>query len=136
MNAGWRFANWTNNGAIISTDSTFRYAVGNAAVGLVANFKNISGIKELAKETINIYPNPTKGLFVISINQDNILKINPLSGLNNLSVFNVLGEMILKTPILQNQKEISMDMSIQPKGIYFIHIQTEMGQLTKKLIID
>jgi hypothetical protein len=136
VNAGWRFANWTNNGAIISTDSSFKYAVGNAAVNLVANFKNISGIKELPNEAFNIYPNPTKGLFIISINHDNTLKINPLNDLNNLSIFNVLGEIILKTPILQSQKEISMDMSLQPKGIYFIHIQTEIGQLTKKLIID
>ena len=136
VNAGWRFANWTNNGAIISTDSTFKYAVGNSAVALVANFKNISGINELPTDAFSTYPNPTKGHFVISINQDNILKINPLNSLNNLSVFNVLGEIILKTPILHNQKEISMDMSLQPKGIYFIHIQSEVGQLTKKLIID
>lgn len=136
VNPGFKFFNWTNNGAIISTDSVFKYAVTNVSVNLVANFRSTSAVKELPNETFSISPNPTKGQFRILLDYDNIMTINPSNVLNKLSVLNVLGKMILTINVSNRQKDVLIDMTTQPKGIYFIHMQTPAGQLTKKLIIE
>ena len=73
---------------------------------------------------INIFPNPSNGIF--SIKSENKISF--------VKIMNVFGECIYKSLMLNAQSLI--DLSSQPKGIYFIRINNESGNTTKKLIIQ
>jgi hypothetical protein len=68
-------------------------------------------------EELNLYPNPTTG----------VVTIKAKSGLQ-IHVYNVIGELILDTELKTDT--IELDLSIQPNGIYFIHV----GSVTKKIV--
>jgi len=81
-----------------------------------------TGIEHYFKnESIYIYPNPTTGIFTIKGN-------NNLSGnrrIQSIEITNVYGQIIyVKNPQgFQNLADlVQIDLSEQPKGIYFIHI--------------
>jgi len=79
-----------------------------------------------AQNKTDLYPNPNNGIFTVHT-----------SGLevSHFEIYNVLGEIVFKSEIKNSQTEI--DLSFQPKGIYFIRISTETDNnlLTKKLIV-
>ncbi|MEA2043094.1 MAG: T9SS type A sorting domain-containing protein, partial [Bacteroidota bacterium] len=76
---------------------------------------------------INIYPNPTTGIFTIKN-----LKASerPL----NVEITNINGQIIKQYSIINNQSEI--DLSGQAKGIYFVKIQTDKTTYTNKIIVQ
>ena len=66
---------------------------------------------------INIYPNPSPGIFTITGEQ--ILKVETR---------NVFGALI------QSSYSASIDLSDQPNGIYMVKIITGNGTVTKKIV--
>ena len=71
----------------------------------------------------NIYPNPTNGKINIKFNNKLI---------DNFILTNAIGQIIMKKDITES--EIFIDLSKQPKGIYFINF-TGNKTLEKKQII-
>ena len=76
---------------------------------------------------VNIYPNPSKGIFTIKAEN---LKIK------NIELFNMLGERIYTSALtpLSNWREV--DLSTQPNGVYFIHVICDEGRVVKKITIN
>lgn len=75
-------------------------------------------------EEITIYPNPNTGTFIIKgaeINSDVI-------------VTDVLGQVIYKTKITAEKTEINLRQ--QPKGVYFVQVNTPSRWMSKKIIIN
>ena len=70
------------------------------------------------------YPNPTTGIFNLKASE------RPLS----VEITDVSGQ-IIYTSQIQNFKTSQIDISNQPKGIYFIKIQTENRIYTDKIIL-
>ena len=72
-------------------------------------------------QDINIYPNPTENQITIEA-----------QGLRQVRVFNVMGQevKVLKT----NESTVTIDLSTQPKGCYFIETTTEQGCSTRKIV--
>ena len=70
-------------------------------------------------ENINIYPNPTNG----------ILNVKG-KGAMNISVFNVLGQLIMETDARDNA---TIDLSSCEQGIYMIRINSENGLKVEKV---
>ena len=77
--------------------------------------------------SIAIYPNPSAGVFEISIN-DNANKKTIIN------VFNYLGEVIYSEETVQNKT--SIDLSGNANGIYFAEIITDKGRITKKVVVE
>jgi hypothetical protein len=76
-----------------------------------------------------IYPNPSDG----HIN----LFINHLAGTANIGVFNNIGQAVLnKTITAATSSQVVLDISKQPKGSYWISIQTDETKLVKKVIVQ
>ncbi len=73
---------------------------------------------------IEITPNPSTGVFFI--HSENIMI--------EISIVNMLGEKIYVSQL--SSVGSGIDLSKQPKGIYFISIRNESGIATKKLIIQ
>ncbi|MFZ1290657.1 MAG: T9SS type A sorting domain-containing protein, partial [Melioribacteraceae bacterium] len=76
-NPGWTFLNWTKNGTIVSTDSSYIFTV-NSTESLIANFK-------LADYLINCSSEPseagfTSGCGIARYNQTMIVKAEPNNG--------------------------------------------------------
>jgi hypothetical protein len=92
-------------------------------------------IKDLMKETslgidnncfngkLKIYPNPSNGLFTIQ--GDDLLSIE---------IVNINGQIINKSLI--KDKQFTIDLSKQHKGIYGLKLVTERGIITRKIILD
>ena len=53
-------------------------------------------------------------------------------GLNHISVFNLMGQVVMQQTVSANQAAI--DLSALPKGTYFIKAVTDNGSLTQKIM--
>ena len=74
-----------------------------------------------------IFPNPSSGIFTV-ISEEEITSIE---------IYNVLGENISPlSPGTGAGGEVEINLSTQPKGIYFVQINSEKGSITKKIVIQ
>jgi hypothetical protein len=80
-------------------------------------------------ELVTINPNPSSGIFNITLNLQNELPFDVI-------VNNLLGEVIYnKQNIAQfGKSEISIDISNQPAGVYMLNIHSQGFTWTTKLI--
>lgn len=78
-----------------------------------------SGIDEQTAGNVAVWPNPTKG----------IVKIEA----ENISIFNVLGEIILETSVSGDAFEY--DFSKHEAGLYFIKVETAQGVNTEQVTV-
>jgi hypothetical protein len=74
----------------------------------------------------NIYPNPTRDRITINNNSD-------FHQTNTISIFKINGQKVMEQNF-QNQKQVEIDTSTLPKGIYLVKIQAKEGTEFKKLV--
>lgn len=81
-------------------------------------------------KNINIYPNPSNGIFNISI------EINKISN-GSIDIYNSIGSKVYMKD-LQNNTDLmhTVDLSTMPKGMYFVKIIVNEKSFTKELIIQ
>jgi len=90
------------------------------------NVSNV-GINDVSEEQgITIYPNPTKGMFIIDFDQK--MK-NSL-----IMVYDMVGKVIVSERI--SNDTTTFDLTGNEKGIYFVKIQTESGTIVRKVILQ
>ncbi|MFL2585925.1 MAG: GEVED domain-containing protein [Parvicellaceae bacterium] len=75
-----------------------------------------------SKKQVQIYPNPNNGLFSI-ISQEEITKIE---------VYDLIGKVIQNTEVSSNI--LNLDLTSEPKGIYFVRVLLKDSILLKKVI--
>ena len=85
-------------------------------------FQALSTGEFVTDNSINIYPNPAV----------NFVTINSDSNINSIQLYDVQGR-LLQTKI-ENQTEVTFDVSNQSSGIYFFKIQSDNGVKVVKLI--
>ena len=79
-------------------------------------------VNETAEENnIQLYPNPTEGQ--ITIKAENLRQIK---------VFTVTGQEVIRQTI--NEPNVTIDLSSEPQGCYFIEVMTDNGCTTTKII--
>jgi photosystem II stability/assembly factor-like uncharacterized protein len=71
-----------------------------------------------------IYPNPSSGNFTIS---------QSLLDKSNIEIYNVVGEKIYQTQMINQQTTI--DLSLQSKGVYFVKITDDKNNVSNKKIV-
>ncbi len=79
----------------------------------------------ISNDLINIYPNPTKGVFNVQMSKFENAQ---------MEIYNVLGERINRQIIKSQNQQI--DLSATPDGVYFMKIKNEQGVATKKIILS
>ncbi len=94
-----------------------------AAIAIIDN--DWTNVAETEDVNAMIYPNPAKD--VVRLSTDN-------SQQTTVRVYNVLGMMIEEIEI--NSNEIEINVSDYNSGIYFFNIQTENGNVTKKIVVE
>jgi hypothetical protein len=75
-------------------------------------------------EQVHISPNPSHGLFTLS-------GMGPHS---EIKVYNLLGAQVYSGKV--EEKQIQIDLSDKPKGIYFVRLLSEKGNSTQKVVIE
>jgi len=104
----------------------------------VASFSMLVGVSDYNDTILKsqqysiVYPNPSRG--------ENISVKSNIVGYNNeLSVFNVKGQLISKTSEYQTQNGESTILLARknelPSGVYFYHVKSENGTATGKFLI-
>ena len=89
-----------------------------------------SGDAELI-DNLNIYPNPTRGLFNISFVSDDIVTLE-------LLVLNASGKVIMieNKEMFVGEYTKQVDLSEYPKGIYMVQIRTNNSFITKRIVVQ
>lgn len=81
-------------------------------------------VTNISETDINIYPNPSKGIFTLQSGADNI---------KSFDIFNMAGKIILSKNTKSDKTTI--DLSNQAHGLYFIKMYSENNVYNAKLII-
>ncbi|OFY85770.1 MAG: hypothetical protein A3K10_01115 [Bacteroidetes bacterium RIFCSPLOWO2_12_FULL_31_6] len=87
----------------------------------------VTGIdRDVNENLISIYPNPSSGKFTLDFG----------NAINNISVeiYNLMGKKIVAKPILSKREVI--DLSNQPKGIYYVKTINKKESSTQKIILE
>ncbi|MES2593440.1 MAG: T9SS type A sorting domain-containing protein [Bacteroidota bacterium] len=88
-----------------------------------------TGVEELnGNEEIGVYPNPSQGRFELTIK--NTPSVN-----GNLEIVNVLGEKVQVVTNV-NLANYSINISNQPKGVYFLNVNLNGKVYTKKIVVE
>jgi hypothetical protein len=74
--------------------------------------------------TVNLYPNPNKGIFMITISQPEIVS----SSQTIVEIYNVLGEKI-HSQFTSHNSQLTINLGIQPTGIYLYRIISQQINL-------
>lgn len=122
----WSFlldANWTD-GLRCYEDSVF----GLYETGLADSCEYVYdyiGVEEtFAAADISIFPNPSTGLItVINENQEDFI----------LRLFNLYGQAIYRSKVNSGSQ---IDFSSFPKGLYFMTIESSMGNFKQKIVLE
>jgi len=123
-NSGYELVNWTKNGVIVSTNESYTFITPLESIELVANFeKSILSIETIETSSIKIYPNPTGGELKIVCGK---LKVE------NIEIYDAFGKKVGVT--CTNTAETTIDISHLSAGVYFVKIQTETGEVVRKVV--
>ncbi len=104
-----------NNGYAVGTNGTIIKYIDSTTVGL----NNIIA----DNNSVSFFPNPSNnGTFTVAGNR----------GSHSITVLNVLGETVYKSQLSISQSQINL--SAQPKGIYFVKLQSGDGMSVHKVV--
>jgi hypothetical protein len=78
----------------------------------------------ISKTQVNLYPNPTNGVF----------NLESSFNIESVTIVNMLGQEVYSETINENYCKINLHA--ESNGIYFVMIKTEMGVVTKKLVLE
>jgi len=110
---------------------SYTYADANSCAGTASvtlNVESCLSVEDALKLGIQIYPNPFKGKFQVSFDDNQ-------STWNLIEVFSITGQRCYTKPIQATGKQtIEIDLSAQPAGVYLLRIQGETHQEVIKLI--
>ncbi|MBR3915030.1 MAG: T9SS type A sorting domain-containing protein [Bacteroidales bacterium] len=96
-----------------------------AAIAIIDN--DWTNVAETEDVNVMIYPNPAKD--VVRLSTDNGQQ-------TTVRIYNVMGMLIGTRLVTSATDEIEINVSDYNPGVYFFNIQTEQGNVTKKIIVE
>ena len=106
----------------------YNYSITGRTAHMESNHSNVVYVdwttdvnENTVDKVISIYPNPTKN--TISIEAD---------GLRQVKVINIMGQTVISQTALEDN--MTIDLSAQPQGCYFIETVTAQGSTTTKIV--
>jgi hypothetical protein len=117
-----------NAGDTAHIELTFQEKNGSQSTTLTARAISVQGTTvggaeaEASSPSVMFYPNPV---------QNNLYVRFPERGRHRVMVYNTLGKIIADKRSMEKD-HLSIDLSAQPKGVYFLKYQTEDGKVATK----
>ena len=94
---------------------------------LLVDFEICTSIAEHSMQNmVQLYPNPTNGIFNIKSQQEKIIKI---------AIYDVQGKLVLSNYV-ENSDEVMINLSENNKGIYNVVVETEKGSINKRVTVQ
>jgi type IX secretion system substrate protein len=92
----------------------------NKSMELIFRIKNLP-------ESVSVFPNPNVGIFTLNYtgNSDDVKQIN---------VYDIIGNIIISGNFTGNENELNL--TAQPKGIYFLEVKSKTNVFNQKIIIQ
>ena len=107
---------------------TYNYTITGHTAHIESNHSNVVYVdwttdvnENPVDQTISIYPNPTKNTVTIKADE-----------LRQIRVFNVMGQVVICQTTLEDN--VTIDLSAQPNGCYFVETATAQGCTTTKIV--
>ncbi len=128
----------TSTDAGFKTDAAGNIPYNNGMITVLDTISDASLFKGNGETTglldesmINIYPVPSKGLFIVVIDSEGESKID-------IMVFNLSGTMIMKKQdvILRGRTEVKFDLDSSPAGFYYLKFMNAKVQVIKKIVLS
>ena len=120
-NAHYAFEKWTEDGAVISTDSVYSFVALNNRT-LVANFKDLSGVESNTLGNVSAYPNPF-GERIYLKNHEVV---------NRVVISNLIGQRVMD---VQVNGADHFDTGHLRKGVYLVELVTKDGTRTVRRMV-
>jgi len=122
--SGYKFVNWTKDGVVVSTNNPYNFTV-TEDINLVANFeKEVGVVESQCIASLQIYPNPTTGELTIDNGQLTI---------KGIEIYDVSGRKLYEQEVNLTLLR-SYALTVFPAGVYFVRIQTEAGEVVRKVL--
>jgi len=83
---------------------------------------------DLSRHDLRIFPNPTGGQVTIILAKNH--------SISSLTVYNSMGEKVVVQQIRPDQNSLILNLSGQPRGIYFISSNNSEGNVLSKLVLQ
>jgi hypothetical protein len=125
--------NLTYDDYTVTPDSSYYYTVtsfDNQTATSASDYAHpvsalLLGINSVSNNnSFNISPNPSKGKFNVQVNKFENVQIK---------IYDILGECVYQQ--IGKYVNLQIDLSTAPNGIYFLHLKTEQGSATKKIVV-
>src|SRR6185295_15250937 len=97
--------------------------VGDPKTSIVLD--TLNGIPPITGTEIEIHPNPSSGIFIVSF---------PAKQNSDASVYDVLGNVLWKERWSVSSKTHSINLNSQPAGIYFLKVKQGSNESVIKLV--
>ena len=122
---GFEFVGWFTDNITFLEEWDFDTDVVTQDTTLYAKWKKKNGITAINNENVKIYPNPTTGELRIENGQLTITKVE---------IYDVFGRKVRMSPVSFMFPETVINISHLQSGVYFVLIQTETGEVVRKVL--
>lgn len=120
--SGWVFLYFENYQDVDSIEIAFNGNI-DSLYHMGYNFRAtiITNIKDVESNDITIHPNPATDYIEVS------------GGVGDVKVFDVMGSLVLTHPLTPSQEggQYRIDVSMLPKGVYFVRVGAKMYKFVK-----
>ncbi len=92
--------------------------------------KSRASVRDVLREdSYSVFPNPSSGKFTVSVRE-----IDRHFGIN---VYNLIGELVFRWESPDTgPAEIEVNLTKQPRGLYFVELDTDRGNLIRKIVVE
>ncbi len=129
----WIDCNGNNNPVSGETNQSFTVTVNGSYAVIIDDGTcvdtsicyTITGVsvKEITNTSINIYPNPTSDIITIEGEE-----------INNVNVTDINGKIVKQ--LINSDKQVTIDLTENAKGIYFVSVETNKEIFIKKIVLE
>jgi len=122
---GYDFIGWFSDNGTFESEWDFASNIITQDTTLYAKWKEKNGVFTITDEDITIYPNPTTGELRIA---------NYELRVKGVEIYDVSGRKVQFPPMSFMSPETLLDISHLAAGLYFVRIQTETGEVVRKVL--
>ena len=88
----------------------------------------LTSLNELQEDMLKIYPNPTSGLFTVSLATEN-------ANIESIRLYNISGQLVKQLNNV-NSNNSSFNVNELSQGVYIIQVLTDNGVENRKVVIE
>ena len=106
-----------------NTNATLTLYNQGATNNILVDTSTLSNNKTVLSKSLTVYPNPIKNSINVSVNNGVIV--------NTITVYTIQGKKLVQQEL---KDDTTIDVSSLSQGIYFVKLNTNKGEITKKII--